>query len=99
MKTFLKICFLIVVLIITFISTGFVFSKLWGWFIVTTFKVQPLTIIQAIALSFFISYLKMNPHQKSKIKTDVESILEALIIAVSADLLMFVIGWAITLFI
>lgn len=36
---------------------GFVLTKLWQWFIVSTFGVNPLTLIQAIGISAVVKYL------------------------------------------
>lgn len=50
---------LIVALIITVSSivNGYVFSILWGWFVVPTFGLAPLSIPAAIGLAMCVSYL------------------------------------------
>ena len=39
------------------ILQGWIFTKIWGWFIVGTFGLQPLSIIQALGVMMFVSYL------------------------------------------
>jgi hypothetical protein len=55
MKTFGKIIFLILTLILNIIFCGFVFQKLWIWLILPVFNLPVLTLIQAIGVMFFIN--------------------------------------------
>jgi hypothetical protein len=38
---------------------GLVLQALWGWFIVTTFALPDLTLVQALGLSLVVSFLTM----------------------------------------
>ena len=67
METFGKICFAAVAVILSSVLGGYVFMKLWEWFVVYAFAVKPLTLIQAIGLMFVWGYLK----HKSKKDEDV----------------------------
>jgi len=69
MKTFGFIIFLLIYMILASIVGGFVFVKLWDWFIVTTFAVKSLTIGQAIGLAFFIGYIKTDLNKDKKIES------------------------------
>lgn len=60
MKTFGQICFVILATILSSLMGGFLFMTLWGWFVVYTFHIAPVTMIQAVGLSFFVSYVKRN---------------------------------------
>ncbi|HUV00049.1 MAG TPA: hypothetical protein VMW32_03695 [Bacteroidales bacterium] len=53
--------------IISVVITGFVLSKLWFWFIVPVFALPELRLIEAIGLSFLISFVW---HRKSDDDTD-----------------------------
>jgi len=53
--------------IISVVITGFVLSKLWFWFIVPVFALPELRLIEAIGLSFLISFVW---HGKSDGDTD-----------------------------
>lgn len=63
MKPILFLLSLPTILILGPILRGWVLSKLWLWFIVTSFHVQPLAITQCIGLSLIIGFLtKENIH-------------------------------------
>jgi hypothetical protein len=47
-----------VLLATVYLLEGFVFMKLWGWFVAPTFElVPPITLIQAIGISMTISFV------------------------------------------
>lgn len=98
MENFGKLCFTLIIMVITTLIGGFVFQTLWGWFIVTTFAIQPMTLIQAIGISFFISYLKMNLSKSNDDEFYIEFVLKALVTSVITALVVLGFGWVITLF-
>jgi hypothetical protein len=98
METFGKVCFTLITMVITALIGGFVFQTLWGWFIVPTFTMQPMTLIQAIGTSFFINYLKMNLGKKSDDEFSMKFVLKALVMSVVMALFVLGLGWVITLF-
>lgn len=59
----------IVLAIFGTISRGFVIMKLWGWFMVTTFALPTLGLIQAMGVSLVVGLLTA---EFSNIKTDEE---------------------------
>lgn len=58
MENFGKFMTVVLAMIISPIVSGFVVLKLWAWFIVPTFEVQPLRLVEAIGLMFLVNYLK-----------------------------------------
>lgn len=98
METFGKVCFTLITMVITTLIGGFVFQTLWGWFIVPTFTMQPMTLIQAIGISCFISYIKMNLGKKNDDEFSMEFVLKVLVMSVVMALLILGFGWIITLF-
>ena len=58
METFGKIIFGLLLLIVTTVLSGFVFTILWGWFIVPTFGMQDLRVIEGIGIMFIIGFVK-----------------------------------------
>ena len=40
---------------------GWVITMLWGWFVVTTFGVAPLSIVAAIGLGLFVNFFTKHP--------------------------------------
>lgn len=51
MKTLLIILGAIATMVLSMIYTGFVFTKLWVWFVIPVFGLPVLTIAQAIGLT------------------------------------------------
>jgi len=74
METFGKMCAMILMLIIGSLIGGFMFMKMYEWFIVYAFSVTKLNLIQSIGVSFFISYLKYKIDKKEGKKDFKESI-------------------------
>ena len=58
MENFGKFMAIVLALFISPIVNGFVFCKLWAWFIVTTFNANPLRIIEAIGIIFLINFVR-----------------------------------------
>ncbi len=52
-----KLCLWALVIITKFLLDGFVIMKLWQWFIVYAFAVQPINLIQSIGLVLIWKYL------------------------------------------
>lgn len=51
---------------------GFVFLKLYGWFIITTFNAPVISLPQALGLMLFIGYLKPKPKKDEDEKFSIE---------------------------
>ena len=64
---FVTVTFLMV---LTSIVNGYVFLKLWGWFVSPTFHVEPLILVEAIGLYLFINFLKMKKEKMCLIRDD-----------------------------
>lgn len=67
MENFGKFMAIVLSLILSPIVNGFVFTKLWGWFIVTTFNANPLRIVEAIGIMYLLSFVGA---RNNKYKTD-----------------------------
>ena len=100
MKIIGSIVATVVALVLGAIMGGFVLSKLWVWFMVPIFDLNPLRIVEAIGLTFIVGYMTKNPVESGK--TLEGSFLEELLIAFLQTLVMAVgflfIGWIIQLF-
>ena len=100
MENFGKFVTLLLAIIITPIINGFVFSKLWLWFIVPTFQMQPLRVVEAIGIIFLINFIKTKITKEDYVDDDkfwenfVTKMFSIILIAASA--LFF--GWITTLF-
>jgi putative flippase GtrA len=81
-------------IIISPIWRGFVISKLWLWFIVSTFGAVPLGIAQSIGLGLLVSFLT---HQvdtyEDKDKSDTERLFIKIGVALLAPAFALLFGW------
>ncbi len=75
---------------------GFVLTKLWLWFIVPIFHLNPLTLIQALGFSLVIRYLTKDIMSKdfSKIDSTKETWMKVVALLVS-PLLFLLLGFII----
>ena len=55
-----KIVMAIIAGILLTIFRGYLISKFWLWFIVSTFNVQTIRIVEAIGISFILSFVMDN---------------------------------------
>lgn len=51
----LAIVGVVALLILSSVLNGWVLSILWGWFLVPTLKLPPLTVVQAIGIAMVIT--------------------------------------------
>lgn len=81
------------VMVYGYFVNGFVLSKLWSWFVVTTFGMEPLTIVQALGVSIVIGFLTSKPVQDDdKNKTTTEKIAKYIGIMLAPWVTLFA-GW------
>jgi hypothetical protein len=67
MENFGKFMTIVMAMIISPIINGFVIMKLWAWFIVPTFEMNPLRIVEAIGIMYLINFIRM---KRDKDQTD-----------------------------
>ena len=85
--------FLFVVAPLSVILSGWTVTVLWDWFIVTTFKLVPLTIIQALGISLIAGYLTHQP-----IKQEARKYSELVAFCFAKPIMFLIVGWIIHLF-
>lgn len=66
MKTLIIILGTIAAIVLSMIYTGFVFTKLWGWFVIPVFGLPMLTIAQAIGLTIVMRMVTINQILENK---------------------------------
>ncbi len=64
----IKFIAVIIVAPIIWIINGFVFSKLWLWFITPMFNLRGLTIVESICFMLIVLFLKGGKAKKAKAK-------------------------------
>ena len=82
------------------ILNGFVLTILWGWFIVPTFHLSPLSIPAAIGIAMVTGYLthQYAPDVEEKERSDGEKILRATLMIVLRPLAVLGIGYVVHLY-
>ena len=100
MKIIGSIVATIVALVLGAIMGGFVLSKLWVWFMVPIFDVNPLRIVEAIGLTFIVGYMTKNHVESGKTLEGpfLEELLKAFLQTVVIAGMFLLIGWIIHLF-
>lgn len=95
METFGKICFGIIAIIASTLLGGFIFMLLWGWFVVPTFNLQYLTLIQCIGLRFFLNQFSGKDYKKDTTFAELGEMFARELLGGGLVLLL---GWIIHLF-
>ena len=100
MKIIGSIVATIVALVLGAIMGGFVLSKLWVWFMVPIFDLNPLRIVEAIGLTFIVGYMTKDPVETNNILEGsfLEELLKAFLQTLVAAGGFLFIGWIIHLF-
>lgn len=99
MKNLGKITSIILFLIINPIIIGFVFSKLWSWFIVPVFQIKPLRIIDAIGIIVIIGFLRVVEEKKLTKDNYWEYFKNKSFRSISLSGMTLLFGWIVSLFI
>lgn len=96
MKVIGIITLTIVTVVLSTLWRGYVFSKLWLWFIVATFSACPLSIAQSIGLSSVVSFLTYQyDSYDDKSKSSAEKIGTGVAIALLMPALALFFGWVV----
>jgi len=79
---------------------GYVFVKLWRWFIVPTFDLNPLRIVEAIGLSMVVGFLvaKKRDFEPEEDKDFMTLLLKGIFWLVGFYGFMLLFGWIISSF-
>lgn len=70
MNKLLKSVILIALTAVGVILKGWVLSKIWIWFIVSTFGTAPLRLVEAIGLSIFVTLLTYKHNRQTQEEDD-----------------------------
>jgi len=97
METIGKFFTFLILMILGTLLTGIVMLKLWVWFIVPTFEVHPLTLIQAIGVSFVIRWFTKKAEYKKESPTFEENLRSSIFSTILACVVLGV-GWILHLF-
>jgi len=98
MENFGKFMTIVLAMIISPIINGFVFSKLWIWFIVPTFQMQHLRVVEAIGIIFLINFVHARKDKDVDKDKFWENLATSMIFVVLMAGFTLLFGWVITLF-
>ena len=97
-ENFGKFMTIVLAMIISPIINGFVFSKLWIWFIVPIFQVQPLRVVEAIGVVFLINFVRARKDKEADKDKFWENFATNMIFVVLMAGFALLSGWVVTLF-
>jgi len=88
-----------VLMVLGSIFNGYVFSILWGWFMVATLKLPALSIIQAIGIALIVRFLTVHydPQQENK-KGFGETFFKSIMFSFFYPAFALFFGWIVHLF-
>jgi hypothetical protein len=72
---------------------GWVVSVMWGWFVVPTFGLPSLTVLQAVGLCLVLGMLIRNASSDNSEKDKTERWVSAVAYAVGTPLFTLFVGW------
>lgn len=98
MEDFGKFCTALILMTFSVFIGGFVFSKLYEWFIVSTFQAPKITFAQALGLILFVGYLKPQA-KKDEEKFSIEKLAKQFFGQVLMALFVLVVGYLILQFV
>ena len=91
------VLFVLISIVLSTIYSGWVFSVLWRWFVVTTFGTVPLTVVQAIGLAT-IKGLVFFEYKPNKNKMETSDLVTTIIVMFAVPTLSLAGGWLVTQF-
>lgn len=85
-------CWILTVLAINILMSGFVFMKLWAWLVSPIFIIEKFSFIHSVAIMMVIGYLRGQRTSKKEI-----DITESLIKSISVNALYLFFAWIVSL--
>lgn len=80
---------------------GFVFSKIWQWFIVSTFGVSPVSVVQSMGIALLVALVTTritNPSKETKKEDSTDEWVKSISISLSFSALVLLSGWITQMF-
>ena len=96
MENFGKFMMVLIALILSPIINGFILMKFWAWFLIPTFHLDPLRLMEAIGLILIFSLVKAKTFNRDKNTWD--DFIHVMVGVVVYDGLALFIGWIVSLF-
>jgi hypothetical protein len=97
METIGKVVVGFITFIIKAIIVGFVFAKLWLWFIVVKFNLPPLTLLEALGIIVLVGYIRAEYKKQDEREDLWNSLLTHFLFVVIISAMTLLGGWCIKL--
>ncbi len=78
--------------------SGFLFGKLWLWFIVPTFNLEPLRFIEAVGICLVVEFLTMKYELNKPVDDFWEDLIKRIFYVIMVSIIIFSTGWILSLF-
>jgi hypothetical protein len=98
MENFGKLVTIVLSMIFSVVITGFVFAKLWLWFIVPIFQFQPLRLVESIGIIVLISFVMVKQDNSVTNGNFWDKFVDSIMFTVVSSGLALLCGWIVTLF-
>jgi len=99
MENFGKFMIIIIVMIVTPLINGFVVMKLWNWFIIPIFSLQPLKLIEAIGFTIILAFITAKPSKNNKEEDFWDKLFESVLYTILLGLFTLILGYVVSLLI
>jgi hypothetical protein len=93
-----KITLTVIAMILGTLTKGYTLSVLWGWFVIGTFDVPPITIPQACGLGLLVSYITHQYVHVEDKRTYEEKMIAAILAPIIFPAVALSVGWVILQF-
>jgi hypothetical protein len=93
-----KFVTVVLAVIVSAIIRGFIFSKLWLWFIVPIFQMQPLRVVEAIGIMSLIEFFLIKKDKNNNEEKFWETLLSSMLFVMITSGFTLLFGWIVTLF-
>ena len=80
------------------ILRGYTLSIMWGWFIVTTFAIVPISVPAAIGINILAALFTKTPKRIDKDKSREDDVMYNIIVSMLWSVIALAVGYAVTKF-
>tara|TARA_R110000850_G_scaffold32558_1_gene89716 strand:- start:118 stop:417 length:300 start_codon:yes stop_codon:yes gene_type:complete len=98
MENFGKFMTIVIMMIISPIVNGYVFTKLWMWFIVPTFNIHPIRLIEAVGILLLVNFIKAKKDKAAKQESFWSDFIENVIFMFLMAGFVLLSGWVFKMF-
>jgi len=87
-----------VLFICSSVLEGYVFSVLWGWFIVPTFNAPQLSVVSVIGIAMMLSFITYQYNKDKSEESVHRGFIRLILRSISLSIIILLFGWILHLF-